>query len=87
MNNAHRYIRKRLCSGYGYAFAYLIVVVIWQGSKIAQTKLKVDAEKAGSGTYQKIAEETLAVQSQISKDLTEISERIAKIEKILREVG
>lgn len=64
----------------------LVVVVIWQGSKIAQTKIKVDAEIAGNEAYRKLAEEAVTFQSQITKDITDIRGRISTIEKLLKEI-
>ncbi len=64
----------------------LVVVIIWQGSRIAQTKMKVDAEMAGNEAYRKLAEEAVSVQQKMAEDISDIRERMTAIEKLLREV-
>lgn len=64
----------------------LLVVVIWQGSRIAQTKMKVDAETGNNEAYRQLAEDSAAFQKQIAGDISDLHLRVAAIEKMLREV-
>ncbi len=64
----------------------LVVVVIWQGSKIAQTKMLVDAQLDQDNAYRTVAEESASFQKQIAEDIADMRERVAAMEKMLREV-
>lgn len=64
----------------------LLVVLIWQGSKIARTKMQIDAQLDQDNAYRKMAEESAFFQKQISEDISDLRDRVAAIEKMLREV-
>lgn len=66
---------------------FILFMVLVRGAfNIAQTRLKVNAETAANKTCRKLAEEAAAQQNLISNDISDIRERIAKIEQLLREV-
>ncbi|MQA14038.1 MAG: hypothetical protein GEV09_07640 [Pseudonocardiaceae bacterium] len=67
----------------------VVVVVIWQVFSIARAKVSARREEA----YQKLAEQATEAQRSIADDLsratgelTEVRQRVAAMEKLLREV-
>ncbi|KUG03209.1 hypothetical protein ASZ90_019308 [hydrocarbon metagenome] len=64
----------------------LVIVIIWQGSKIAQTKMKVAAEVYKEESFRQLAEDAVTYQQQISENLSDLKTRVAAIEKMLSEV-
>jgi hypothetical protein len=68
----------------------VVVVVIWQVFGTRRARMSVEREEA----YRRLAEESLSAQSRLAvqqqrmaDDLTSMNERIAGIEKLLKEVG
>lgn len=85
--------------GYGFALVILclvtvaFVVIISQVFKNSRTKIATAAEIARDEAYRKLAEEAITVQrktaedqQKITRDISEMRERINSIEKMLREV-
>lgn len=85
--------------GYGFALVILclvavaVVVIIFQVFKNSRTKIATAAEIARDEAYRKLAEEAITVQrktaedqQKITRDISEMKERINSIEKMLREV-
>lgn len=64
----------------------LLVVIIWQGAKVARTKMQIDARIDQDDAYRKLAEEAVRFQKQIAEDISDLRDRVAAIEKMLREV-
>lgn len=64
----------------------LLVVIIWQGSKVARTKMQIDAQLDQDNIYRKMAQESAVFQKQIAEDISDLRDRVAAIEKMLREV-
>jgi hypothetical protein len=85
--------------GYGFALVILclvtvmFVVIISQVFKNSRTKIATAAEIARDEAYRNLAEEAITVQrktaedqQKITRDISEMKERISSIEKMLREV-
>lgn len=85
--------------GYGFALVILclvtvmLVVIIYQVFKNWRAKIATAAEIARDEAYRKLAEEAITVQrktaedqQKITRDISEMKERINSIEKMLREV-
>lgn len=64
----------------------LIVVAVWQGFKTWQIRLENRANIARDEAYRKLAEEATATQASIARDLADLRQRVAAIEKILSTV-
>ena len=68
----------------------IVIVLIWQGLATWRARMSIAREEA----YRKLAEENLSAQTRLSvqqqriaDDLTSINDRVANIEKLLKEVG
>jgi len=85
--------------GYGFALVILclvavaVVVIILQVFQNSRTKIATAAEIARDEAYRKLAEEAITVQritaedqQKMTRDISEMKERINSIEKMLREV-
>ena len=64
----------------------LLVVIIWQGSQVARNKMQIDAQLDQDNIYRKMAQESAVFQKQIAEDISDLRDRVAAIEKMLREV-
>jgi hypothetical protein len=75
---------------FGFGFITLVTVVVTvflsQYFKTAQTKAMNSREIARDAEYRKLAEESIVVQKKISEDLADLRERVASMEKMIREV-
>ncbi len=75
----------------GVAFGCLLVIVaVWQIASVLRARMSGPREEA----YRKMAEEVVAVQRQttealdrMTSELTELRERTAEVERLLKEVG
>ena len=68
----------------------VVVVVLWRGMEVARSKLAADRE----AEYKRLAQSSAAYQEQLATEqarmrgaLEEIRDRLASVEKLLREVG
>jgi len=68
----------------------IVIVLIWQGLATWRARMSIAREDA----YRRLAEENLNAQTRLSvqqqriaDDLTSINERVAGIEKLLKDVG
>jgi type VI protein secretion system component VasK len=61
----------------------LVIVVVWQVAVTWRARIVASRDRA----YQQLAEEAVATQRQAAADLADLRERVASIEKLLREVG
>jgi len=73
--------------------ATVILVLIWQVSKTAQSRRAAAVTAAQDEAYRKLAEQSALAQERVAADLamlnttvTELRERVASIEKMMREV-
>lgn len=73
--------------------AAIIIVVLWQGMKMAQAKSANAAVIAQEQAYRRLAEEATSVQNRTAAELSQLTEgmadlrvRVATIERVLREV-
>lgn len=66
--------------------AILVVVAVWQGFRTWQINLQSKADVARDEANRQLAEEAAALQRGIAQDLSDLRDRVAAIEKILREV-
>lgn len=74
--------------------AIILVAIIWQVFKTAQTKTAADATFAQEAAYRTLAEgavraqqSTAEWQRKMATDLADLRDRVAAMEKLLREVG
>jgi hypothetical protein len=72
----------------------LIIIATWQSFKTSQTKTLAKAQISRDEAYRELAEQstnaikrTANEQERMAADLAELRNRIASIEKMLREVG
>ena len=80
------YAGMALAVAMAFMIAMIIIVVIWHGTKLAQTKIQVDARLDQDNAYRTMAEESALFQKQIAEDIADMRERVAAMEKMLREV-
>lgn len=73
--------------------AAVVIVLIWQLSKSAQARHAAAATAAQGEAYRKLAEQSASTQESLSTELTtlnttmaDLRERVASIEKMMREV-
>jgi uncharacterized membrane protein len=76
------------------AVAVIVVVATWQIFAVARTDTKARAELARDDAYRTLASESTAAQQamadeqgKIARDLADLRERMASIEKMMREVA
>ena len=74
--------------------AVIIVALIWQIFRTAQTKTATEATFAQEEAYRTLAEQAVAAQRTIAEEqrtiaaeMAELRTRVAAMEKLLREVG
>jgi uncharacterized membrane protein YhiD involved in acid resistance len=68
----------------------VVVVVLWRGMEVARTQIAADKDKA----YLRLAEEATEFQRRVAEEqkksstsIEDIQQRLASIEKMLKEVG
>lgn len=64
----------------------LIVVLVSQGLKTWRVKTTSMAVLARDQAYRQLAEESVAAQKKMARDLSDLRERVTAMEKMLREV-
>lgn len=76
------------------AIAAVAIVAIWQGLIFQRTKVTSQAEAARDDAYRTLAREATATQQaileeqrKIARDVADLRERMASVEKMMREVG
>jgi hypothetical protein len=74
--------------------AVVIVVIAWQIFAVARTKMVTEATIAHEAAYRKLAEQSAVTQEQIAarldgleNSMSDLRDRVASIEKMLREVS
>ncbi|KAA0566527.1 hypothetical protein ACQCWA_22820 [Rossellomorea aquimaris] len=67
-------------------FTVVGVVIVTQFFKNSRAKSMNSREIARDEEYRKLAEESILVQKKMSEDLTDLRERVASMEKMIREV-
>lgn len=74
--------------------AAIISITVWQGFRTQQTKTTSKVALTHDGAYRALAEETSATirqyadqQARIASELGDLRNRLAKVEKLLSDVG
>ncbi|HHT02317.1 MAG TPA: hypothetical protein GXZ96_06495 [Firmicutes bacterium] len=64
----------------------IAVVVIWQVLKTAREKTRYAVELAINDAYRRLAEQAVAVEEKMAKDIADLRARVASMENLLREI-
>lgn len=76
-----------IAAGVLIVFFLVVGLAVWQGFRTYQMKLQHRADVARDEAYQKLAAEAVVAQAGIARDLSDLRQRVAAIEKMMREVG